>query len=1171
MNIYLDIIKKLSSFEELKTSIYTGSPVSLTGISGVLSSHFIFGLSDEFDKPLLIACSDEGVASRLCDDLNNMAGEIISAVYPAKEFELRGSATSSNEFEQQRLRILSKLVQKKLRIIFTSAEALLQYTIPPKELITRSTTIKSGQEIDINEMVNILSAAGYTRRDMVDGVSQFSVRGGILDFFPSGLDTPVRVEFWGDTIDTLASFDIQTQRRDENLTEVDISPASEILFDSPAVLSEKINGFLTKAISNNHKKAKQNIDELPACYQNMQKDLNKIEENFELENYDRYLFLAYEKPSSLLDYMEDAVIIVNEPQNFTESARAVTVLHNEDIKHLLEENLLCPELCTFMQNEEVLFSRIKEHKNIYFNAFPRSNQEFKPRTLVTVTAAQTTGWNGDIKLLAEDLNNLLRTKHTCVVLTPTLKGAETLTYDLHVNGIEAINGNNMTGTLQPGYAYVFHGALSGGFEYPELKFNLITQIMRTHSVKRKRKPKAREIINNLSDLNIGDYVVHVSHGIGIFNGVHQITLDNVIKDYIKIKYQGTDILYVPVTQLDLISKYIGPKEGNIVALNKLNSTGWQKAKSRVRTAVADMADELIRLYTARAKTKGFAFSEDNDWQGQFEQRFEYEETEDQLRSVDEIKSDMKKSIPMERLLCGDVGFGKTEVALRAAFKCVLDSKQCAILCPTTILAWQHFQTITRRIGNFPINIELLSRFRTPKQRKEIIQKLKTGDIDIIVGTHRVIQKDIEFKDLGLAIIDEEQRFGVAHKERFKQMFLGVDVLSLSATPIPRTLNMAMSGVRDMSVLEEAPLDRFPIQTYVIEHDTAVINDAIHRELRRGGQVYYIHNRVDTIQQAAYRLSERIPHARVGFAHGQMKEEELSKIWQDLLDHNIDILVCTTIIETGVDVANCNTLIIENADNMGLSQLYQLRGRVGRSPRRAFAYFTFAPGKQLTEIASKRLTAIREFTKFGSGFHIAMRDLEIRGAGSILGARQHGHMEAVGYDMYVRLLSEAIEERNTAAEISDNSQIYVPPKQTECLVDLQINAHIPEEYIGNLSQRMEIYRKIASVTSDEDALDVVDELIDRFGDPPSGVKGLIEIALLRFTASTLGIKEISIRGGKLLLFTDNLNMDITEKLMRKMKGRIMLNAGDKPHIAIRNNQKQAPLVLLKEVLNNAKSD
>ena len=612
---------------------------------------------------------------------------------------------------------------------------------------------------------------------------------------------------------------------------------------------------------------------------------------------------------------------------------------------------------------------------------------------------------------------------------------------------------------------------------------------------------------------------------------------------------------MPVTQLDMVSKYIGPKEEVKVRLNRLGGQDWQKAKARVRSAVKDIAKELIKLYAERMKLKGHAFPPDTGWQRDFESRFEYEETEDQLRCIQEIKEDMEKEQPMDRLLCGDVGFGKTEVALRAAFKCVTDSKQCALLVPTTILAWQHYQTVTQRFEGFPIKVEILSRFRTPKQQAEILKQLKRGEIDMIIGTHRLVQKDVQFRDLGLVIIDEEQRFGVAQKERFKSVTKNVDVLTLSATPIPRTLNMALSGIRDMSSLEEAPQDRHPVQTYVLEYDQAVINDAVRRELRRGGQVYYLHNKVESIERVAARLQAQIPEAKVGFGHGKMPEGELSEVWRRVMEQEINVLVCTTIIETGVDVPNVNTIIIEDADHMGLSQLHQIRGRVGRSSRRAYAYLTFTRNKVLSEISQKRLAAIREFTEFGSGFKIAMRDLELRGAGNILGGEQHGHMETVGYDMYLRLLGEAVSE-----EKGEEASSY----ELECLVDVQVQAHIPEGYIESLSQRLEIYRRISDIRSQDDAMDVLDELIDRFGEPPASVKGLIDVALIRNTAASLGIYEIKQNAGALLLYQRKLDMEFVSRLIGVFKKRVLVNAGAKPYISVKLQAGDSPLETLRQV-------
>ena len=708
-----------------------------------------------------------------------------------------------------------------------------------------------------------------------------------------------------------------------------------------------------------------------------------------------------------------------------------------------------------------------------------------------------------------------------------------------------------------GRVLLMSGSFGGGFEYPENKTVLITQGRSMDAVRRKRRKKKNkaEEIRSLADITEGDLVVHSGHGIGRFIGIRKLEMDGVTKDYITIQYAGTDKLYIPVTQLDMVSKYIGPRDDSGVKLNKLSSGEWQKTRSNVKRAVKDMAHELIALYAKREKSVGFAFYPDDEIQHDFEERFPYVETDDQLQSIAEIKADMERARPMERLLCGDVGFGKTEVALRAAMKCVLSGKQCAILAPTTVLAYQHYQTALRRFEHFPVNIELLSRYRTPKQQEEIIKKLKQGRIDLIIGTHKIIQKSVVFKDLGLAIIDEEQRFGVAHKEKFKESFTGVDVLMLSATPIPRTLNMAMSGIRDMSVIEEPPQDRYPVQTYVIEYNMGTIIQAIVRELRRGGQVYYIHNRVETIHACASRLKELLPEARIAVAHGQMGEDEMSDIWEQLVEHEVDILVCTTIIETGVDVPNVNTLIIEDSDRFGLSQLYQLRGRVGRSNRRGYAYFTYQRDKVLTEIATKRLNAMREFTQFGSGFRIALRDLEIRGAGSILGGRQHGHMEAVGYDMYLQLLSEAIAEEKGIQ----------PEKVPECLVDIQIDAHIPEKYISSLNQRIDMYRKIMLVNEDSDKSDLIDELIDRYGDPPKSVVGLIDVSLLRNKAAHMGITEISQKNGAMYFYTEYLVPEQIAALQQAYKGRITFNGVGKSYVSVKISPKIRPFDMMRETV------
>jgi transcription-repair coupling factor (superfamily II helicase) len=738
------------------------------------------------------------------------------------------------------------------------------------------------------------------------------------------------------------------------------------------------------------------------------------------------------------------------------------------------------------------------------------------------------------------------------------KAAASLSGDLNEEGIQSLFLPDFPDEFLPERVYVLPGNLSAGFEYPQEKFTLITYGSRGATASKAKRKGNKNAFNNLEELHRGDYIVHEKHGIGVFEGITKLEAGGTVKDYIKIKYDKGDILYIPVTQLDQVSKYIGANsETAHVKLNKLGGTDWQKTRSRVRSAVKDMAQELIELYSKRQQIKGFAFSPDIDMQNDFERRFEFEETADQLRCIEEIKSDMEKSFPMDRLLCGDVGFGKTEVALRGAFKCVADGKQCAILVPTTILALQHFQTIQKRFEGFPIESAMLSRFCSPSEISRTLKNIRRGSVDIVVGTHRLISKDIEFKDLGLIIVDEEQRFGVAQKEKLKELFPAVDVLTLTATPIPRTLNMAMSGIRDMSIIEEAPQDRYPVQTYVIEHNMDVLAQAMSSELRRGGQVYYLHNRIESIEKAAARVKEYMPNARVAIAHGRMSEDDLSDVWRSLLEGETDILVCTTIIETGIDVPNVNTLIIEDADKMGLAQLYQIRGRVGRSSRRASAYLTFTRGKQLTEIADRRLSAIREFTEFGSGFKIAMRDLELRGAGNILGAQQHGHMEAVGYDMYLKLLSQAISEEKGEK----------PEKpERECLIDLPIDAHIPEDYIVSVPHKLSMYRRIADIRTKEDADDVIDELIDRFGEPPQSVMGLVTVSLLRGTAVNQGVYEIGRSNDRLLLYIEDLNMAKITRLAQKMHGRITISAKGRPHISVKLFPGDEQLTVLNKVFD-----
>ncbi|MCM1523330.1 MAG: transcription-repair coupling factor [Ruminococcus sp.] len=1123
-------------FKDICRTLKSGfSPLAVSGVSSVHKSQLALLIAGTMYKekksaPVLIVCEDESGAKRICDDINEMAGEERALLYPAKDITLARVESYSREYELRRLYTLERISRGGGGIVCASAEAVMQATIPPRVLRENTVTLKKGGSVDLNELTAALIRSGYTRCDKTEAPSQFSVRGSIADIFPAAENFPVRIELWDDEIDSLAYFDPESQRRTEDTDSVRISPAAEVIFQSGEALAEKISALSARVRGKRTELIRSKLA----------KDADDALNGIALRNIDKYIPLAYEKPALIFDYLEkDSAVLFSEYHSCAERARSVMSQYNEDVKLLLEEGELCRGLEGHITGFEVISDTALEYPCVLMDAFLRSNG-IPCKKLRSVTAYQTAPWGGEIRQLTEDLRSFIDRGYSVIVLAGSEKTLPIIAGDLNEDGIPCEVMTERS-ELKNGRVLLSSGCLSSGYDYPDIKLALITQAKAMVSKRRIKKKKKGEEIRSLADITVGDPVVHALHGIGRFEGIRKLELEGVTKDYITIKYAGTDVLYVPVTQMDLISRYIGPRDDTGIRLNKLSSNEWQKTRSRVKKAVKDMADELIALYARRSRTPGFAFSPDNDWQADFEARFDYIETDDQLRCTEEIKQDMMKPVPMDRLLCGDVGFGKTEVAFRAAFKAMLDGKQCAILVPTTVLAWQHYQSAVKRFEHFPFKIELLSRFRTKKQQEEILWQLKAGTIDMIIGTHRLVQKDVVFKDLGLAVVDEEQRFGVAHKEKFKENFTGVDVLTLSATPIPRTLNMAMSGIRDMSVIEEPPVDRYPVQTYVIKHNMGVVVQAITKELRRGGQVYYIHNRIETIDGCAARLAELLPDARIAAAHGQITEERLSDIWTSLVEHEIDILVCTTIIETGVDVPNVNTLIIEDADNMGLSQLYQLRGRVGRSNRRAFAYFTFRRGKVLTEIAEKRLNAIREFTRFGSGFRVAMRDLEIRGAGSILGGRQHGHMEAVGYDMYLRLLNEAIAEETGQA----------PPRSPEeCLIDLQLEAHIPEGYIPDLAGRLDAYRKIAAVSAKEEGEDLIDEFIDRYGDPPRSIKGLITVALTRNMAGAAGIKEITQRNDKLMIYVRSASIEQVKALAEAFKGRVTADgSGDRPYIAV----------------------
>ncbi len=1143
MKFFRDLFKELSGYRSVHEVIEKKiTPVSVTGLSHIHRANLIYSLAE--DKVNILITGSEAEARRFCDDINMMSDTETAVLFPSKELVFTPVDTSNHEYEHMRISALSKVLKRNSGVICASIEAVMQPTIPAERLISAGIEITTDQETDIQELTRKLVINGYQRCEKVEGASQFSVRGSIIDIFPVQMEKPVRIELWGDEIDTISYFETDTQRRTESIENIEIPPASEILYDNNE-LADRIEKLIKKVRG---KRAE-------AVREHLGADVHRLRAGEILAHGQKYYPLVYETPATVFDYV-DGTVFLSDYSSIMDNASGITLRHNEDVKILLEDGQLCKGLDGHIYELPHIQEIIEKRVCLYMSNFIQGGERIDFQRLIGFEAMQTAVWSGEMKQLTENLNDFIKRKYRIILCAGSEKTLPIIRDDLQNNNIscEIYSDDKVP---EKSKVCLMSGSFSGGFEYPENKTVLITQ-GRSMNISQRRhikKNKAEEI-RSLADIAEGDLVVHSGHGIGRFIGIRKLEFEDVTKDYITIQYAGTDKLYIPVTQLDMVSKYIGPRDDSGVKLNKLSSGEWQKTRNNVRRAVKDMAHELIELYAKREKSKGFAFCPDDEIQHDFEERFPYIETDDQLQAIEEIKSDMENARPMERLLCGDVGFGKTEVALRAAMKCVLSGKQCAILAPTTVLAYQHYQTALRRFEQFPVNVELLSRYRTQKQQTEILRKLKQGRIDILIGTHKIIQKSVVFKDLGLAIIDEEQRFGVAHKEKFKESFNGVDILMLSATPIPRTLNMAMSGIRDMSVLEEPPQDRQPVQTYVVEYNISMIVQAITRELRRGGQVYYIHNRIETIQSCVAKLQEYFPEARIAYAHGQMNEEKMSDIWEKLVEHEIDVLVCTTIIETGVDVPNVNTLIIDDADRFGLSQLYQLRGRVGRSSRRGYAYFTYQKDKVLTEIAGKRLNAMREFTQFGSGFRIALRDLEIRGAGSILGGKQHGHMEAVGYDMYLKLLSEAVAEERGEK----------PEKVPECLIDVQIDAHIPENYISSLNQRIDVYRKIMTINTSEDKTDLVDELIDRYGEPPKAVMGLIEVSLLRNKAGHLGITEISQKNGSMYFYTEYLSAEQITALSIKYKGKITFNGSGKSYVSVKISPKIKPFDMMRETVD-----
>lgn len=1102
MNSFVDILNEQDEFLKLCEAVGAGrTPAHVVGVSESQKAHLAFGLAQKLERRLLVVCASDALAQKLCGDLAFFDKNVVHI--PAKELVFYNVDATDREIMHKKMLALSRLETCSAAVM--SIESLLQFVMPKNILSQELKTLRVGENLEMEPFLEYLVRAGYTRVDMVEGVGQFSVRGGIVDVYSPAADAPLRLELFDTEIDSIRTFDVFTQLSTEKVDSAGVIPVSD----------SGQTGSITSYIP------------------------------------------------------EDMLVFFDEPARLHERYEAILWDIGQTVSDLLEKGAITEAKDRYINTLDEVMADLSENAIIGLSSLSHQTPDFKPRALFEMTVKILQSYGGKIAFLMDDLKYWMQRRYRIIVLAGSKSRCESLLQLLSDQQLEGTYYDELYMLPPRGTVCVTHGSLSKGFEYPLINTVVVSdrEIFPSEKKKRTRAISKKDAIKDYSELNVGDFVVHAAHGIGQYLGLSHIETQGITKDYIKIQYKGEDVLYLPVDQLDKISKYKSgdAEKGRGTKLSKLGGAEWKNTKSRVKQSVLELAKKLVELYAERNRQKGHAFSPDTTWQRQFEDEFIYEETPDQLQSIAEMKKDMESPRPMDRLLCGDVGFGKTEVAIRGAFKCVMDGMQVAYLVPTTILAAQHYHTFSQRMKNYPIKVEMLSRFKSAAEQKQIIKKLATGEVDVVIGTHRLLQKDVKYKDLGLLIIDEEQRFGVAHKEKIKEMKTNVDVLTLSATPIPRSLHMAMIGIRDMSVLTQPPEDRYPVQTYVMEYNEAIIADAIKREIERGGQVFYLHNRVGGIHLVAERIQKMVPEAQIEVAHGQMNETQLENVMMRVMEGEINVLVCTTIIETGLDVSNANTMIIENADHMGLAQLYQLRGRVGRSNRLAYAYLTYKKDKVLQEVSEKRLRAIKEFTEFGSGFKIALRDLELRGAGNVLGPEQHGFMASVGYDVYCQLLDEAV--REVKGEKTEEK------KQT--VMDLNMNAFIPEKYIKNANQRIEMYKKIAAIGCLSDRYQVEEELEDRYGDPPKEVRCLVDIAYLKTEAASCGVIEIGESGQNVLLYLDAQEMaGMLEQiglLIGTFQTKILLNAGKKPYLSFKKppGGPEEILTVIKNILEGLK--
>ena len=1132
-------MQEMAAFEEAKKLLDKEEVnIGFSGLSDSSKLHMMYALSEGFRSKLIVTYSD--IRAREIYEEYHFYDRMVS-LYPAKDLIFYQADVHGNELTRERVKTLRRIVEDKPVTVVTTLDSLMTPQVSLNVWKAHILKFQKGGTLDEKNIAMRLVNMGYEKNYQVEAPGQFSIRGGIVDIFDLTEENPYRIELWGDEIDSIRSFDILSQRSIEKLESVCIYPAAELVLSSgdKAAGMEKIQKECKETAAKFRKKT------MPEEAMRLEKQVAAFLEQVEFQagaNYDSYIHYFYMYTDSFLDYFdrEKSVILLDEPARIKEHALAVELEFRESMMHRMEKGYLLPGQTDMLSSVEEISAALLFYKCLAFSALDMKKPIIKANQKFDITAKSIASYNNSFEGLVKDLEKYRKNGYRIVILSASRSRAARLAKDLQDMEIPAFFTENPMRVLKAGEVMTYYGSIHKGFEYPLIKLAVISEsdIFAAEKKKKKRRPVYEgQKIQNFTDLKVGDYVVHEQYGLGIYKGIEKIRVDKVEKDYMKIEYKGGDNLYVLATGFSVVQKYASA-EAKKPKLNKLGGKEWANTKTKVRGAVDVVAKDLVRLYAIRQQKEGYPYSKDTVWQKEFEEMFPFEETADQLAAIEETKKDMESTKIMDRLICGDVGYGKTEVAIRAAFKAVQEGKQVVVLVPTTILAQQHYNTFSQRMKDFPIRVDLLSRFRTGNAAKKTITDLQKGLVDIVIGTHRVLSEDVKFKDLGLLIVDEEQRFGVTHKEKIKHLKENIDVLTLTATPIPRTLHMSLIGIRDMSVLEEAPNDRMPIQTYVMEYNEEMVREAIVRELSRNGQVYYVYNRVNNIADVAAGLSKLIPEANVAFAHGQMKEAELEKIMLDFIEGEIDVLVSTTIIETGLDIPNVNTMIIHDSDNLGLSQLYQLRGRVGRSNRNAYAFLMYKRDKMLKEVAEKRLQAIKEFTDLGSGFKIAMRDLEIRGAGNLLGKVQHGHMEAVGYDLYCKMLNEAVNKEKGIETIEDFNTI----------IDLDVDAFIPNEYIMNEYQKLDIYKRIASCISSQECDDMYDEMKDRFGNVPKSAENLLRISRIRLKAHKLYVSEMKGKNGeiRILMHKDaKLKVENIPVLLKKHKNEMSFQASGTP--------------------------